>query len=118
MKVLLQILPKGIDLELVFGMYYRLNRIAIQVVSHNDKVIHEAKCCGLPVISSDVGSCKQITGIYGYTFPAKDYELMSILMEKLVKNPHELIGIKDSTKQYSWKVLSKRIEKQFKESLM
>ena len=43
---------------------------------------------------------------------------MSILMEKLVKNPRDFNGIKDSTKQYSWKVLSKRIEKQFKESLM
>ena len=98
---------------------YRSKALLMSSVSEGmPKVIHEAKCCGLPVISSDVGSCKQITGIYGYTFPAKDFELMSILMEKLVKNPRDFNGIKDSTKQYSWKVLSKRIEKQFKESLM
>jgi glycosyltransferase involved in cell wall biosynthesis len=98
---------------------YRSKALLMSSVSEGmPKVIHEAKCCGLPIISSNVGSCKEIIRIYGYTFPAKDFKLMSILMEKLINNPQNLTGIKDSTKQYSWKVLSNRIEKQFKESLM
>lgn len=97
---------------------YRSKALLMSSVTEGmPKVIHEAKCCGIPVISSDVGSCKELIDKYGYLFKPKDYKKMSYFMNKIINCKINLDGIQESTKKYSWKILSKRIEKKFKESL-
>ena len=97
---------------------YRSKALLMSSVSEGmPKVIHEAKCCGIPVISSDVGSCKELIGKYGYLFKSKDYKKMSYFINKIIQSQLNLDGIQESTKKYSWEILTKRIEVQFQKSL-
>ena len=82
------------------------------------KVIHEAKASKLPIIATDVGSCKEIVNDSGFIVkPGSSTEILNKILilinnqdiyRKFQNNSHSDIY------KYSWKYLAKNIFEQFK----
>ena len=81
------------------------------------KVILEALSTGTPVISTDVGSCREVVGECGLIVKNKDEEDLADSLRKVIKNKdlyQSLISKCSARKmEYSWEKLANTLSKEF-----
>lgn len=100
--------------------YYQKSKLFVlpSLAEGMPKVIHEAKASKLPIIATDVGSCKEIVNDSGFIVqPGSSTEILNKILilinnqdiyRKFQNNSHSDIY------KYSWKYLAKNIFEQFK----
>jgi glycosyltransferase involved in cell wall biosynthesis len=84
-------------------------------------VISEALCCGLPVISTNVGGISEmVDNSNGFLISADDEESLAITMLKMI-NEHAYFNQKkiaeEAHKQYSYSVIAKQFDELYGEIL-